>query len=78
VSNQVKNPDRIGFGEAATKSIRQVFAPSRRGVLAGLGGLALAAVATPAAVLATPPAGNFAVRDGWILRADDLGRLGLE
>jgi len=63
---------------AATKSISPVFSPSRRGVLAVLGGLALAGLAAPAAAPAKAPAADLIVRDGWILRSDDVARLGLE
>jgi hypothetical protein len=62
----------------ATKSNNPAIAPSRRGILAMLGGLALASLATPAAARASDSPDNLVIRGGWILRPDDLVRLGLE
>jgi hypothetical protein len=48
--------------------------PSRRAVLAGAVAAAAAAAAPPVARAAAPA---FLLHRGWILRADDLDRLGL-
>jgi hypothetical protein len=43
-----------------------------------LGGLVLVMVAIPAAALASDPPDKLVIREGWILRPDDLKRLRLE
>lgn len=43
-----------------------------------LGGLALVRIAIPAAALASDSPDKLVIREGWILRADDLVRLRLE
>lgn len=48
---------------------------SRRDVLALAGLLPLALTLAPPALAAMPEAGGIVMRDGWILRADDLKRL---
>jgi hypothetical protein len=50
---------------------------SRREVLAFAGLLPLAYVLAPAAAMAEPETGGIVMRDGWILRADDLRRLAI-
>ena len=61
----------------ATNGIKRVTVPSRRGILVVLAGLALARLARPLAALASAPRDDLVIRDGWILRPDDLARLGL-
>jgi hypothetical protein len=48
---------------------------SRREILAFAGLLPLAYALGPATAAAEPRAGGIVMRDGWILRADDLRRL---
>ena len=76
--NQVTDSDRFGFRMPATKSNNPAIVPSRRSILAMLGGLALVRVATAAAALASDSPDKLVIREGWILRPDDLVRLGLE
>jgi hypothetical protein len=75
--NQVTDSDRAGLRVPATKGIKRVTAPSRRSILVMLAGLALARLARPLAALASAPRDDLVIRDGWILRPDDLARLGL-
>jgi hypothetical protein len=62
---------------AATKSASTEILPTRRGVLALLGGLALAPLAAAGPADAEPRGQDFVIRDGWILRSDDVARIGL-
>ena len=75
--NQVTIPDPAFFQRPATKGVSLAFSTSRRNILALLGGLAAVTVAGGMTAYATGH-GGVVVRDGWILRADDLARLGLE
>jgi hypothetical protein len=77
VLNQVTNPNPAFFQRHATKGISSALSTSRRGVLALLGGLAAVTVAGWTIAYGSER-GRVVVRDGWILRADDLPRLGLE
>ena len=60
---------------AATKSDAFDSTVSRRRVLAVLGGLALAAPLSPGTAESEAPRDDLVIRDGWILRRDDLTRL---
>jgi hypothetical protein len=62
---------------AATKSAPSEISPTRRAVLALLGGWVLARIASPGRAEAKPERADFAIRDGWILRPDDIERMGL-
>ena len=75
--NQVTIADPAFFQRHATKGISEALSTSRRNILALLGGLAAVTVAGGMTAYATGH-GGVVVRDGWILRADDLARLGLE
>ena len=58
-----------------TKSTPSDTPPSRRGVLALLGGLVLTPLAAPGTADAKPEGHDFVIRDGWILRPDDIARI---
>jgi hypothetical protein len=60
---------------AATKSISFRDLPTRRSVLAWLGGLALATPLTTTPSAANSGADGLILHDGWFLRPDDLARL---
>ena len=75
--NQVTIADPAFFQRHATKGISEALSTSRRNILALLGGLAAVAVAGVTTADGFER-GGVVVRDGWILRADDLARLGLE
>jgi hypothetical protein len=77
VLNQVTIPDPAFLQRHASKGISLALSTSRRDVLALLGGLAGITIADGAPAYGSER-GRVVVRDGWILRADDLARLGLE
>ncbi len=61
---------------AATKSTAFKSFPSRRGVLALLGGLALVRPVAWEPAVAKSSRQDLVLHDGWVLRPDDLTRLG--
>lgn len=61
---------------AATKSASFDSTVSRRSVLALLGGLAVAGPLTPETAESGARRNDLVIRDGWILRRDDLTRFG--